>query len=96
MSEIHFCSCKFYLTLSSFFLKVLRTRLLILDFNRSCGIEGYSVEKSNGWTDVAVRTSSWSSDDNKLVEFFRIHMLLTPLRLVYGVTIPRQSILYST
>ena len=26
--------------------------------------------------------SSWSSDDNKLVEFFRIHMLLTPLRLV--------------
>ena len=34
------------------------------------------------WTDVAVRTSSWSSDDNKLVEFFRIHMLLAPLRLV--------------
>ena len=33
-------------------------------------------------TDVAVRTSSWSSDDNKLVEFFRIHMLLTPLWLV--------------
>ena len=41
-----------------------------------------SVEKSNVWTDVAVWTSSWSSDDNKLVEFFRIHMLLTPLRLV--------------
>ena len=37
------------------------------------------MEKSNVWTDVAVRTSSWSSDDNKLVEFFRIHMLLTPL-----------------
>ena len=34
------------------------------------------------WTDVAVRTSSWSSDDNKLVEFFRIYMLLTPLQLV--------------
>ena len=33
-------------------------------------------------TDVAVRTSSWSSDDNKLVEFFRIHVLLTPLWLV--------------
>ena len=33
-------------------------------------------------TDVAVQTSSLSSDDNKLVEFFRIHMLLTPLRLV--------------
>ena len=71
-----------YLTLPSFFLKALCTRLLILDFNRSCGIEVRSVEKSNVWTDVAVRTSSWSSDDNKLVEFFRIHMLLTPLRLV--------------
>ena len=33
-------------------------------------------------TDVAVRTSSWSSDDNRHVKFFRIHMLLTPLRLV--------------
>ena len=41
-----------------------------------------SVEKSNVWTDLAVRTSSWSSDDNRLVEFFRVHMLLTPLRLV--------------
>ena len=70
-----------YLTLPSFFLKALCTRLLILAFNRSCGIEVYSVEKSNIWTDVAVRTSSCSSDDNKLVEFFRIHML-TPLRLV--------------
>ena len=40
-----------------------------------------SVEKSNVWTDVVVRTSSWSSDDNKLVEFFRIHILLTPLQL---------------
>ena len=40
------------------------------------------LKKSKVWTDVAVRTSSWSSDDNKLVEFFRIHMLLTPLQLV--------------
>ena len=31
---------------------------------------------------VAVRTSSWSSDGNKLVEFFRIHILLTLLQLV--------------
>ena len=37
---------------------------------------------SNVWTDVAVRTSSWSNDNKKLVEFFRIHMLLTPLQLV--------------
>ena len=57
-----------YLTLPSFFLKALCTRLLILDFNRLCGI--------------AIQTSSWSNDDNKLVEFFRIHMLLIPLRLV--------------
>ena len=40
------------------------------------------LEKSNVWTDVPVWTSSWSSDDTKLVEFFRIHMLLTSLRLV--------------
>ena len=40
------------------------------------------LKKSNVWTDVTVRTSSWSSDDNKLAEFLRIHMLLTPLRLV--------------
>ena len=40
------------------------------------------LKNQNVWTDVAVCTSSWSSDDNKLVEFFRIHMLLTPLRLV--------------
>ena len=25
---------------------------------------------------------SWSNDDNKFVEFFKIHMLSTPLRLV--------------
>ena len=29
----------------------------ILDFNRSCGIEVQSVEKSNVWTNVAVRTT---------------------------------------
>ena len=69
-----------YLTLPSFFLKTLCTRFLILDFNRSCG-EVSSVEKSNVWTDVAERTSRWLSDDNELVEFFGIQMLLTPLRL---------------
>ena len=31
---------------------------------------------------VAVRMSSLSSDDNKLVGFFRIHMLLTSMQLV--------------
>ena len=59
-----------YLTFPSFFLKALCTRLLSLDFNRSCVIEVY------------VPTSGRSSDDNKLVEFFRVHLLLTPLRLV--------------
>ena len=43
---------------------------------------GVKCWKSNVWTDVVVRTPHWSSDDNKLVELFRIHMLLTPLRLV--------------
>ena len=33
-------------------------------------------------TDVDVRTSNWSSDDNRHVEFFSIHMLFTQLRLV--------------
>ena len=70
------------LILPFFFPKAFRTRLLILDFNRLCEIEVQSVEKSNVWTDVPVRTSSWSSDDNKLAEFFRIHMLLTPFQLV--------------
>ena len=43
---------------------------------------GVKCWKSNVWIDVTVRRSSWSGDDNKLVEFFRIHMLLTPLRMV--------------
>ena len=71
------------LTLPSFFLKALCTRLLILDFNTLCGIEGvkYWKIKCLDWCSCMDR-SSWSNDDNKLVEFFRIHMLLTPLRLV--------------
>ena len=66
-----------YLTLPSFFLKALCTRLLILDFDRLCGIEVQSVEKSNVWTDVAYMDVKLSSDDNKLDEFFRTHMLLS-------------------
>ena len=45
-------------------------------------MEVYNIEKSYVCTDVAVRTSSWSSDDNRHVEFFRIHMLFTPFQLV--------------
>ena len=74
----------------------LYASLLILDSNRLRGIEVLSVEKVNVWTDVAVRTSSWLGDDNKLAEFFRIHMLLTPLWLVLVFAVPHQSILYGT
>ena len=35
----------------------------------------YKLLKNHVWTDVAVQKSSWSTDDNKFVEFFRIHML---------------------
>ena len=38
--------------------------------------------KSNVWTGVAVQRSRWSTDDTKLVQFFRIHMLLMPCQLV--------------
>ena len=38
--------------------------------------------KSNVCADVAVRKSSWSSDDNKLFEFFSIHIFFIPMRLV--------------
>ena len=41
----------------------------------------YKVEKSYVRTDVAVKTSSWSRNGNRLVEFLTIQMLLTPLRL---------------
>ena len=71
-------------------------RLLIPGFNRLCGIEVLSVENSNVWTDVAVRMSSWSSDDNKIVEFFRIHMLLTHIATGFNVAIPHHTILYGT
>ena len=59
----------------------LCTSVAIRDLSRLCGIDVCKVEKSYVWTDVAVQTSSWSTDD-KLVECLTIHMLLTPLRLV--------------
>ena len=71
-----------YVVLPSLLLKELCTRVTIRKFNRLCGIDVYKVEKPSVCTVVAVRTSSWSRDDNRLVEFLTIHMLLTPLRLV--------------
>ena len=38
--------------------------------------------KCPDWCSCTDQTGSWSSDDNKLVEFFKIHMLLIPFRLV--------------
>ena len=40
------------------------------------------LKKSKVWTALAHLTSNFSSDDNKLVEFFKIHMLFTPLWLI--------------
>ena len=45
-------------------------------------MEVYDVVKSYVCTDVAVWTSNWSSDDDKHVEVFNIHMVFTPLRQV--------------
>ena len=57
-------------------------RAAVQDFNNLCGMDVYNVEKSFVCMDVAVQTSNWSSDDNKHVEFFRIHMLFSQLWLV--------------
>ena len=56
----------------------------------------YSVEKSNVWPDAAVRRSSRLNDDNRLVEFVRIYMLLTHIATGVSVAISHQSILYGT
>ena len=55
-----------------------------------------SVEKSNVWTDVAVRTSSWRSDDKKLVKFFQNPHVVNTIVAGFSVSIPFQSILYGT
>ena len=68
--------------LPSIFLNELRTRAAIRDFSNLCGMQLYNVEKSYVCTDVAARTSNWSSNDNRHVEFFSIHMLFTALRLI--------------
>ena len=71
-----------YLLLPFLLLNELCITAVIRDLNRLCGIDVYKVEKSYVRTDVAVQTSSWSRDDNRLVEFLTIHMLLIPLWLV--------------
>ena len=56
--------------------------LLFETFSNLCGMEVYNVEYSYVCTEVTVRTSNWSSDDNRHVKFFSTYMLFTPSRLV--------------
>ena len=60
ISEMRFCSFNFDMDISYTPPVFLSESIVykILDFNRSCGIEVQSVEKSNVWTNVAVRTTS--------------------------------------
>ena len=57
--------------------------LLIRDLSKSCGMEVYRIEKSNVWMEVALQTPKWWNDDSKFVKFFSIHILLTPVWLVF-------------
>ena len=66
-----------YLLLLYLLLNELCTSVVIRDFSKLCGIDVYEVEKSYVWTDVSVWTSIWSKDDNRLVKFLTIDMLLT-------------------
>ena len=72
-----------YLFLPSLLLNELFTSAVIRDFSRLCGIDVYKVEKSYVLTDIVVQTSSWSRDENRLVEFLTIYMLLTSLGLIF-------------
>ena len=42
----------------------------------------YNFENMYACTDVVVWTSIWYRDDNRLVEFLTISILLTPLQLI--------------
>ena len=57
--------------------------LFIWDLSKSCGMEVYRVEKSSAWMKVALWTPKWPNDDSKFVEFLSIHILLTPVWLVF-------------
>ena len=71
-----------YLLLPSFLLNELCTSAVSGDLSRLCGIDVYKVERHMYELMLAVQTSSWFRDYNRLVEFLTIHMLLTQLRLV--------------
>ena len=78
------------------FLSLLLNKLcktaVVEDLRNFCGMEAYSVGKSYVCTDVAVRTSIWSRDDRRHLEFFSIHMLFTPIAACFSGTVPYQPI----
>ena len=45
-------------------------------------LSGKVLKNQKVLTNLVYLTSNFSSDDNKLVEFFRIHMLFNPLQLI--------------
>ena len=65
------------------YLKALFMMLFTRDLSKSCGMEVYRVEKSNVWMEVALWTPKWLKDDSKFVEFLSIHILLSPVWLVF-------------
>ena len=46
-------------------LKALFMMLFIQDLSKSCGMDVYSVEKSNVWMEFTLRTPNWANDDSK-------------------------------
>ena len=64
-----------YLLLPFLLLNELCISAVIRDLSRLCGIDMYKMEKSYVWTDVAVRTSSWSRDENRLVDMTQDYSL---------------------
>ena len=77
-----------YLLLPFLLLNELCISAVIRDSSGLCGIAVYKVEKSDGWTDTAVRTSSWSKDDNRLEEFLTIPHAVDSIAAGFSVIVP--------
>ena len=84
MDEVPTSLSNFYMDVSDkyFYLSCRMSGVQKPLFSILCGMEVYSVEKAYVSTDVAVRTSNWSRDDSRHVEFFSIQVLFTPLQIV--------------
>ena len=86
MSEMSFCCCNFDMGIS--YTPIFLSESIVYKLLCQISMDHVGLRYIRYWkicTDVVVRTSIWSDDDNKFVEFFRIHMLLTPLRLVLAL-----------